>query len=153
MNRYPDYQVYYTNSFHYNVYFNKADERYTLQGFESMVVDLHFLANADYLVCTMSSNVCRIAYELLIGKGGDVLPAFYSLDLPYHHISDAEYFRIAVADDHRWPYLKRGDLLRKRVVTGLDFDEYRQNGFFYGFNLQLKHFGDFPSYKLKNIYI
>ena len=38
--------------------------RFPKEIIESVLVDLYFLANTDYLVCDFSSNLCRLAYEL-----------------------------------------------------------------------------------------
>jgi glycoprotein 6-alpha-L-fucosyltransferase len=38
--------------------------RYSEKSFIEFLVDLNILMNADYLVCTFSSNVGRLAYEM-----------------------------------------------------------------------------------------
>ncbi len=38
--------------------------RYSEKCFIEFLVDLNILMNADYLVCTFSSNVGRLAYEM-----------------------------------------------------------------------------------------
>ncbi len=40
------------------------DKRYSDQGQDAIIKDLFVLAHSDFLVCTFSSNVCRLAYEL-----------------------------------------------------------------------------------------
>ncbi|KAM7535887.1 hypothetical protein Aperf_G00000098466 [Anoplocephala perfoliata] len=40
--------------------------RVTKAGLESIIYDVFTLANCDYVVCTFSSNVCRLVYELLL---------------------------------------------------------------------------------------
>ena len=44
--------------------YSVLDKRYTHQGQDAIVKDIFMLANSDFLVCTFSSNVCRLAYEL-----------------------------------------------------------------------------------------
>jgi glycoprotein 6-alpha-L-fucosyltransferase len=48
--------------------------RYEESSVDAIILDVHMLANSDFLVCTMSSNVCRLAYELKLSKGGLVPP-------------------------------------------------------------------------------
>ena len=40
------------------------EKRYNLEGLIGVIADIHILAQSDHLVCTMTSNICRIAYEL-----------------------------------------------------------------------------------------
>ncbi len=145
---------------------SKPDNRYSEQGFKSLLFDLYFLANADYLVCTFSSNICRLAYELLLANKihdgdhhneiYDEKSYSYSIDMPYYHISDANYYRMAILahkeKDNVDNHLRRGDMFHRRMVTGLDYDDYKLNGFSFGKNVRTAKFGTFPSYKLKIVY-
>ena len=36
------------------------------RGLENIIYDIYSLANCDFVVCTFSSNVCRLVYELLL---------------------------------------------------------------------------------------
>ena len=38
--------------------------RYTPQGIDAIALDILKLSESDFIVCTFSSNVCRIAYSL-----------------------------------------------------------------------------------------
>ena len=49
---------------------------------ESVMIDLHFLANTDFLVCDFSSNLCRLAYELK-----QSLPPFKQESILHHVIN------------------------------------------------------------------
>ncbi|KAL1467272.1 hypothetical protein MTO96_042294, partial [Rhipicephalus appendiculatus] len=52
-----------------------------------MLIDIHLLAESDYLVCTFSSGFCRVAYELMQARyaetGADATPKAVSLDNEY----------------------------------------------------------------------
>lgn len=52
---------------------------------EHAIIDIMRLASADFLVCTFSSNMCRLAYELMQTKyHGDASWRFRSLDDSYY---------------------------------------------------------------------
>ncbi len=46
-----------------------------------------YLANCDFVVCTFSSNVCRLVYELMLTnmeRKGDRTGDVHSLDMSYY---------------------------------------------------------------------
>jgi hypothetical protein len=75
---------------------NQRDRRYTLdtchesgacdavEDFTTMMVDLALMRDCDYLVGAFSTNVARLAYELMVAKHG-CYPPFISLDMPWCH--------------------------------------------------------------------
>ena len=38
--------------------------RYSLTALQRLISDIHMLSLSDFIVCTSSSNVCRLAYEI-----------------------------------------------------------------------------------------
>ncbi|XP_077548343.1 alpha-(1,6)-fucosyltransferase-like [Haemaphysalis longicornis] len=67
--------------------FNHTTRRTSL-ALSNIVLDIHLLAEADRLVCTMSSGFCRVAYELR-----QALHAAAGLDATWKSVSvDVEYF-------------------------------------------------------------
>merc|ERR1719348_648890 len=42
-----------------------VSSRYTDSSLRGVIQDIHLLSLSDFLVCTFSSQVCRIAYELM----------------------------------------------------------------------------------------
>ncbi|XP_050344252.1 alpha-(1,6)-fucosyltransferase [Nymphalis io] len=58
--------------------------RYTPLSLTGLLVDLHLLALCDYLVCTFSSQVGRVAYEMMQTNRVDASDSFYSLDDIYY---------------------------------------------------------------------
>ncbi|KFM80068.1 Alpha-(1,6)-fucosyltransferase, partial [Stegodyphus mimosarum] len=44
------------------------------------------LSKTDYLICTLSSGMCRVAYELKLGtEEEDASNRVFSLDIPHHY--------------------------------------------------------------------
>ncbi|XP_027200309.2 alpha-(1,6)-fucosyltransferase-like isoform X2 [Dermatophagoides pteronyssinus] len=64
-----------------------VNNRFSLDSFEGFIIDVLSLSYTDYLVCTFSSQVCRLAYELMQVQrtnGRDMSTHFYSLDDVYY---------------------------------------------------------------------
>nr|VZI08543.1 unnamed protein product [Spirometra erinaceieuropaei] len=82
-----------------------------VEGVFAIFMDLHLLVSADFLVCTASSNVCRLAYELLSTKSpihGDASFHMQSVDRMYYcSFSQRRWWR-AIAD-FRQEGVKLGD--------------------------------------------
>ncbi len=60
--------------------------RATREGVESITYDVMYLASCDFVVCTFSSNICRLIYELMLTsmeKKGDRTRDVHSLDYFY----------------------------------------------------------------------
>ncbi|XP_077531039.1 alpha-(1,6)-fucosyltransferase-like [Haemaphysalis longicornis] len=55
---------------------------------EVPIMDIHLLAESDYLICTFSSGFCRVAYKLMQGRhaeaGEDATRLAVSLDVEYY---------------------------------------------------------------------
>ena len=147
----PAYRVLYNDTF-----VNKASSRtgrYSREGFESLLFDLYILSRADYLVCTYSSNICRLAYEMRLMNSNDTSSIVRSLDVPYFHVNDARFYKMAILNSApNEPSLRKGDLLMRLVSSGLTFEEYRSNGFYYGCNSRTWQCAEYPSYKVANFY-
>ncbi len=60
--------------------------RASREGVESISYDVMYLANCDFVLCTFSSNVSRLVYELMLTnmeRKGDRTSDGYSLDMSY----------------------------------------------------------------------
>ncbi|BHF79253.1 Alpha-(1,6)-fucosyltransferase [Sparganum proliferum] len=82
-------------------------------GLFSIMLDLHLLVAADVLVCTASSNICRLAYELLSTKSqihGDAVFQMQSVDKMYECSFCQQRWWTAIAD-----FKQEGVLLGDRV--------------------------------------
>ncbi|CAG5127667.1 unnamed protein product [Candidula unifasciata] len=74
--------------------------RNSKESLHGIITDVYHLARCDYLVCTFSSNVCRLAYELMQTVHGDASRNARSLDAIFffygqnaHQISAVEVYR------------------------------------------------------------
>ncbi len=54
-----------------------------MDSFKSFILDVYFLSKAEFVVCTQSSNVCRLVYELRHINDPFALNKFRSLDDNY----------------------------------------------------------------------
>ncbi|CAB3227827.1 unnamed protein product [Arctia plantaginis] len=73
--------------------------RYTPLSLTGLLVDLHMLSMCDYLVCTFSSQVGRVAYEMMQANRVDASDSFFSLDDIYYFGGQNAHDRVAVMDN------------------------------------------------------
>lgn len=57
--------------------------RYSEASLDGVIVDTHILSRVDYLVCTFSSNICRLAYAMKMAHSATTALNYTSLDDPY----------------------------------------------------------------------
>lgn len=141
----------------YHILFNKDSiataskfKRRSKANKQLLMADVYFLSHTDGLVCKMSSNICRIAYELLHTPHTDATRKIYNVDLPYYfHYQSPRYMKA------RYPHtprsaneleLQNGD----RVMD--DHTYYRwnrnpHNGINYGTNMRTGKAGFYPVHK------
>ncbi|XP_073815042.1 alpha-(1,6)-fucosyltransferase 8 [Musca autumnalis] len=118
--------------------------RYTDTGLNGIILDIHLLSISDYLVCTFSSQVCRVAYEIMQTLYPDAGHRFKSLDDIYYYGGQNQHNRQVViphkARNHDELHMKPGDLVG---VAGNHWD-----GFSKGKNTRTNQVGLFPSFKV-----
>lgn len=118
--------------------------RYTDSSLNGIVLDIHMLSLCDYLVCTFSSQVCRVAYEIMQTLFPDASDRFKSLDDIYYYGGQNAHNREVViahkARNHDEIHMKVGDLVG---VAGNHWD-----GFSKGKNTRTNQIGLFPSFKV-----
>ncbi|BHF79304.1 Alpha-(1,6)-fucosyltransferase [Sparganum proliferum] len=94
-------------------------------GLFSIMLDLHLLVAADFLVCTASSNICRLAYELLSTKSqihGDAAFQMQSVDKMYECSFSQQRWWTAIAD-----FRQEGVLFGDRVsISSTRWDGFAQ---------------------------
>lgn len=122
------------------------NNRYSPESAQGIILDIYFLSKCDFLVCTLSSQVCRIAYEIQQTRFPDAYWRFRSLDDIYYFGGQLRQNVIAVLDHMPEPSLneielKKGDLVE---IAGNHWDGYSK-----GKNLRTQQEGLFPSYKVK----
>ncbi|XP_003738096.1 alpha-(1,6)-fucosyltransferase-like [Galendromus occidentalis] len=84
---------------------NDVDKRDSAESFQGLILDLFLLSQTDKLVCTLSSGVCRVVYELMQARRTDASDHVVSLDVPY--------FYAYVADPPRKTIYKHQPVERK----------------------------------------
>ncbi|KAL7057050.1 hypothetical protein AAHC03_019329 [Spirometra sp. Aus1] len=92
---------------------SRYEDSWSTAGVFAILVDMHLLVSADFLVCTGSSNVCRLAYELLSAKSlihGNAAFQMQSVDRMYQCIHSQRRWWRAIAD-FRLDGIELGDLV------------------------------------------
>lgn len=69
--------------------------RFSETSLNGVIIDTHILAQMDYLVCTFSSNVCRLAYVMKMALSPRTALDYTSLDDTFHFAA-SHYGRIVV---------------------------------------------------------
>ena len=122
----------------------QLNQRYTPDSAQGVILDIYMLSECDYLVCTFSSQVCRMAYELMQVRYPDASWRFRSLDDVYYFGGQNPHNVVAMFDHTPAKSdeieLKRGDLV------GLAGNHW--NGYSKGRNRRTNQEGLFPSYKV-----
>ncbi|XP_059482746.1 alpha-(1,6)-fucosyltransferase isoform X2 [Neocloeon triangulifer] len=118
--------------------------RYSDNSLNGIIIDIHFLAISDYLVCTFSSQVCRIAYEIMQNLHPDAADRFRSLDDIYYYGGQGSHNREAIME-HKATRpeeidLQVGDIIG---VAGNHWDGYSK-----GKNTRTGRVGLYPSHKV-----
>ncbi|ERL96089.1 alpha-(1,6)-fucosyltransferase [Dendroctonus ponderosae] len=120
--------------------------RYSDTSLFGIIYDIHMLALSDFLVCTFSSQVCRIAYEIMQMYHPDAASKFKSLDDIYYYGGQNEHHVVAV-----WPHepKKTGDMqMRSGDLIGVAGNHW--DGFSKGRNLRTNQIGLYPTFKVKD---
>ena len=94
-------------------------------------MDIYFLSRCDFLVCTFSSQVCRLAYELMQVRYPDASWRFRSLDDVYYFGGQKEHIVEAIFDHE--PEQNSGEIeVKKGDLIGLAGNHW--NGYSKGKN-------------------
>ncbi|KAI8034792.1 hypothetical protein M5D96_012456 [Drosophila gunungcola] len=119
--------------------------RYTDTALNGIILDIHLLSMSDHLVCTFSSQVCRVAYEIMQTLYPDAAHRFKSLDdIYYYGGQNAHNRRVVIAHKprtHEDLQLRVGDLVS---VAGNHWDGNSK-----GKNTRTNQGGLFPSFKVE----
>ncbi|XP_052770468.1 alpha-(1,6)-fucosyltransferase-like isoform X2 [Mya arenaria] len=114
-----------------------------------IVQDTVLLSRCDYLVCTMSSNVCRLAYELMHVHHGDAFNRVVSLDVDWFYSS----IIYTAMMSHSYPVYREISFKVGDVII-LDTDKQSQvqeKGFIIGKNRRTGQVGLVPKYKIVEV--
>ncbi|VDM58516.1 unnamed protein product [Angiostrongylus costaricensis] len=138
---------------HYEVYGDEETaktaqlaSRYTDSSLYGVIRDVRLLSLCDYIVCTFSSQVCRMGFELMQVQQGDAGDRFHSLDDIYYF--GGQHAHEVIAVENHDPE-KDGEIeLRIGDVVGIAGNHW--NGFSKGHNRRTGDSGFYPSYKVSN---
>lgn len=122
--------------------------RYTDSSLRGILIDIHMLAHSDYLVCTFSSQVCRLAYEVMQTLHPDASAKFKSLDDIYYYGGQGAHQQQAI-----YPHKssKSGEIsLDVGDVVGIAGNHW--DGYSKGVNERTKQSGLYPSFKAAELY-
>ncbi|XP_027198736.2 alpha-(1,6)-fucosyltransferase 8 isoform X1 [Dermatophagoides pteronyssinus] len=124
-----------------------VNRRYSFDSLKNIILDVWMLSETDFIVCTFSSQVCRLAYELMQAKnpGVDRSKDFFSLDDIYYFGGQNSHNQIAILDHDPMKdseiTLKRGDII------GIAGNHW--NGYSKGINRVTQQNGLYPGFKTK----
>ncbi|VDK58441.1 unnamed protein product [Anisakis simplex] len=144
--KYPNYEVFGDAAIS-----NTANtrSRYSIESLYGVIIDIEMLARCDYLVCTFSSQVCRMGYELMQIRVGDAGDNFHSLDDLYYYGGQQAHEQVVVesyqAESKDEIDLEIGDTIG---IAGNHWD-----GFSKGTNRRNGAVGLYPSYKTREKWI
>ncbi|KAK6621299.1 hypothetical protein RUM43_011605 [Polyplax serrata] len=120
--------------------------RYSNNSLYGILLDIHLLSLSDHLVCTFSSQVCRVAYEIMQTYDVDATSHFTSLDDVYYYGGQNGHSSVAILphepENLKELALKVGDEIS---VAGNHWDGYSK-----GRNLRTNQVGLYPSFKVQN---
>lgn len=122
-----------------------VSSRYSDSSLRGVIQDIHLLSLTDYLVCTFSSQVCRIAYEIMQQNHVDASNRFKSLDDIWYYGGQDEHQQEAIFSHtpsrHGEIELKVGDVVG---VAGNHWDGTNK-----GRNHRTNKVGLYPEYKTR----
>ncbi|XP_059614550.1 alpha-(1,6)-fucosyltransferase [Phlebotomus argentipes] len=122
-----------------------VSSRYTDFSLNGIILDTHLLSLSDYLVCTFSSQVCRVAYEIMQTlHTEDATQRFKSLDDIYYYGGQNAHNRRAVLP--HTPRNSREIVMQKNDLISIAGNHW--NGFSKGKNTRTNQVGLFPSFKV-----
>jgi len=143
--KYPNYKVYGDSSIAETA---QMGSRYTDSSLYGVITDIQMLARCDYLVCTFSSQVCRMGFELMQIRYGDAGHLFHSLDDIYYYGGQHPHEEIAVLS--HTPQNRDEIELKVGVKVGIAGNHW--DGYSKGNNRDTKKTGLYPSYKTREFW-
>ncbi|KAJ8909854.1 hypothetical protein NQ315_013340 [Exocentrus adspersus] len=120
--------------------------RYSDSSLFGIIMDIHMLSMSDYLVCTFSSQVCRVAYEIMQNYYPDASARFRSLDDIYYYGGQNPH-NVVAALPHK---PKRNGEMSIEVGDSIGIAGNHWNGFSKGRNLRTNQVAFYPSFKVKD---
>jgi len=144
--KYPQYEVHDNPN---NAAMPNPEARFNDASVLGIIQDIHMLSLTNFVVCTMTSNVGSLIYQLLHYKHGDASDMVHSLDVPWLYLFRPSIMFQATVEDLS-TNLKKGDELK--VDTSFHAAILRSNQTHVDtYNLRTQEDHTYPLYKLKRI--
>ncbi|XP_063591414.1 alpha-(1,6)-fucosyltransferase-like [Penaeus indicus] len=151
--KYPEYKLLYNPA---SVDSTRKSQRKKGPSVQYFLADVYFLSRSDYLVCGMTSNICRLSYELMQTLHVDASTRVSSVDRDYYF-----HYEVGNVVKARFTHkptrtgeleMQEGDLV-DRIDIPIDFSKHpsKNNGFQWGTNTRTKKSGYYPVYKTVEI--
>ncbi|XP_054165845.1 alpha-(1,6)-fucosyltransferase-like [Oppia nitens] len=133
----------------------KAKSRKTRQEFDStrdLLIEINTLSKCDYIVCTLSSNVCRLVIELFgdkqMGTISEQYKTYQSLDTYYYFAPFKLVEKLIVIINNNAIYYQQldanvGDILSFDITS----DYHLNSGYINATNMRTNKSGYFPIFK------
>nr|XP_027219387.1 alpha-(1,6)-fucosyltransferase-like [Penaeus vannamei] len=147
--KYPEYKVVYNSA---SVDSTRLNQRKKSESVRYFFADVYFLSRSDFLVCGMTSNICRLSYELMQSLHADASTRVSSVDRDYYF-----HYEVGNVVKARFPHkprrpgeleMQEGDEVnRNDLPTHFRKHPSKDNGFLWGRNTRTKKFGYYPVYK------
>ncbi|XP_042882772.1 alpha-(1,6)-fucosyltransferase-like [Penaeus japonicus] len=151
--RYPKYHVAYSQS---SIDSTRMSQRTKGSSVRYLLADVYFLSRSDFLVCGMTSNICRLAYELMQAAHPDASTRASSVDQEYFmHYGVGDVVKARFPHEPRSTKemeMQKGDLV-DRYDRPINFAQHpiKKDGFQWGTNTRTKKRGYYPAYKALEI--
>uniref|UniRef100_A0A131YZ78 Alpha-(1,6)-fucosyltransferase n=1 Tax=Rhipicephalus appendiculatus TaxID=34631 RepID=A0A131YZ78_RHIAP len=138
--KYPNYQFYGDSRIANTA---ALGQRYSSESLRGVLLDIHMLSRCDYLVCTFSSQVCRLAYEILQLSHVDAADRFHSLDDIYYFGGQKPHNQIAIFNHTA----RSSEEIDVRVGDTLGIAGNHWDGYSKGVNRRTGRSGLYPAFK------
>ncbi|CAF3305974.1 unnamed protein product [Rotaria socialis] len=142
--KYPDYVFYGDTIVAQSAQLNT---RYGTESLKGVLLDIHFLSLSDYLVCTFSSQICRVAYEIMQQRVIDGAWRVQPLDDVYYFGGQNPHNQRAVIS-HKAIWPNEFSFERDHII-GTEGNHW--DGFSKGSDKTNGQSGLYPSYKTEEI--
>nr|XP_027206809.1 alpha-(1,6)-fucosyltransferase-like [Penaeus vannamei] len=146
--KYPEYKVVYNSA---SVDSTRLNQRKKASSLRYFLADVYFLSRSDFLVCGMTSNICRLCYELMQSLHADASTRVSSVDRDYYF-----HFEVDHVAKARFPHkprrpeeleMQEGDLVEGSNRGHFSEHPSKNNGFLWGKNTRTNKSGYYPAYK------
>lgn len=123
-----------------------VSKRYSDTSLHGIIVDIYLLSLSDHLVCTFSSQVCRVAYEIMQTYHVDAHDKFTSLDDVYYYGGQNPNPHVVILEH----IPRRSEEIELKVGDKVEVHGNHWDGYSKGRNIRTGITGLFPSFKVQN---